>query len=224
LKSGGGEYSSLSSTNLENFIPSSLREKSNNYDSPHFSLTSGMLNTTTNNHDTILDSKSQLSVATTSSWKSFVDESKISNHTLPNGVVEFEHQPGVVIVTKIHGPHQLKLLKQSVCLLQMAYNRRTLYDIIVFTTIPVTAEDTQDVQQLVEPAKLIFVIDNDGLQNMIQRLQPEIQNNLLRRCRKVDSLDNITWWSDCPGRLGKFLLCYIMYSPKKKQDDLISFI
>jgi hypothetical protein len=37
-----------------------------------------------------------------------------------SSIKEFERQEGVVIVTKLHGPHQLLLLEQSLCLLHFA--------------------------------------------------------------------------------------------------------
>jgi len=115
-------------------------------------------------------------------------------------IVEFERQPGVVIVTKIHGIHQLALLEQSLCLLNFAYNNRMLYDIVVFTTEPIDQLDLAETYRLVAPAKISVVVDNDGLQNEIQALSPDRREKFLARCG-VSSPESLTWWSNCPGRI-----------------------
>jgi len=115
-------------------------------------------------------------------------------------MVPFEKQEGVVIATKIHGPHQLFLLKQSLCLLHFAYNRRPLYDIIVFTTLPVPDEDIASVRALVYPARLTVVVDNRGLQEEIAALSKPRYDAFLKACG-VESPVNLTWWSNCPGRI-----------------------
>lgn len=115
-------------------------------------------------------------------------------------MVPFERQDDVVIVTKIHGKHQLMLLEQSLCLLHFAYNRRPLYPIIVFTTLPVPEEDIAKVQKFVHPANLTFVVDNRGLQQEIAALSKPRYDAFLKACG-VDSPVNLTWWSNCPGRV-----------------------
>jgi len=117
-----------------------------------------------------------------------------------NNIIEFERQEGVVIVTKIHGPHQLGLLRQSLCLLNYAYNSRTLYDIVVFTTTPLEDEEIIETEKLVAPANLTVVIDNMGLQNEIQALSQDRREKFLQRCG-VSSPENLTWWDKCPGRI-----------------------
>jgi len=125
-----------------------------------------------------------------------------TNKALPRNrtMVPFEKQDGIVIATKIHGPHQLILLRQSLCLLHFAYNRRPLYDIIVFTTLSVPDEDIASVRALVHPARLTFVIDNRGLQEEIAALSKPRYDALLKACG-VESPVNLTWWSNCPGRI-----------------------
>jgi len=120
----------------------------------------------------------------------------VQNHRL----VPFVKQDGVVIVTKIHGPHQLRLLEQSLCLLHYAYNRRPLYDVLVFTTLPVSDAEAQPLQTMVQPAKLSFVVDNRGIQEEITALSPERRANFLKSCNVTDP-SNVTWWSDCPNRI-----------------------
>ncbi|CAJ1968706.1 unnamed protein product [Cylindrotheca closterium] len=117
-------------------------------------------------------------------------------------VNHFHRYDGVVIATKIHGPHQISLVSQSLCLLQKAYNARMNYDILVFTTIPLSNYQTEQLMQLVAPAKLTVALDIPvgGLQQMIANLSEQRRQIFLERC-KVNSADNITWFSECPGRL-----------------------
>lgn len=131
-------------------------------------------------------------------------------------IVEFQHHDGAVIVTKIHGPHQLPLLKQSLCLLHHAYNKRVLYNIVVFVTIPLVDDDEivtkhednvgkedpiGELQQLVSPARLDVVVDNDGIVNEIHKLSPERRDAFLERCSKnlpkKLQPEDITWDSQC---------------------------
>lgn len=121
-------------------------------------------------------------------------------------VVDFEHQPGVVIVTKIHGPHQFHLLEQSLCLLHYAYNRRVLYDIVVFITLPLSEEEMGIIRNVTHPARVSFPMDNRGdIQDEIAALSPLRRDRLLERCRdgpdNITHIKNITWWSNCPDRL-----------------------
>lgn len=106
----------------------------------------------------------------------------------------------VVIATKIHGPHQWFVLEQSLCLLHHAYNHRLLYDVIVFTTVPVSTEDVQRLQQLVAPTIVTIVVDNLGLQEEIAALSQENRDAFLQRCN-VSSPEELTWFSDCPDRI-----------------------
>jgi hypothetical protein len=106
----------------------------------------------------------------------------------------------VVIATKIHGPHQWSLLEQSLCLLHHAYNHRVLYDMIVFSTIAVPLEDIQSLQQLVSPANVTIVVDNQGLQKEIAALSEDDYQSFLLRCN-VSSPENLTWFSNCPDRI-----------------------
>jgi hypothetical protein len=112
--------------------------------------------------------------------------------------VEFEHQEGAVIVTKVHGPHQLALLKQSLCLLDSAYNHRVQYDILVFTTISIEENDPLllDVREIVAPAKLTVVVDNEGIVNEIYMLSPIRREKFLQRCNAT-SPEQVTWDTKC---------------------------
>ena len=124
-----------------------------------------------------------------------------TDHVTSNrSVVAFEKQEGVVVVTKIHGANNFPLLEQSLCLFHFAYNRRLLYDIVVFTTELVPAELTAPLQQLLQPAKLTFVVDNRGLQQEIAALSKPRYDAFLKSCG-VTSPVNLTWYSECPGRI-----------------------
>jgi hypothetical protein len=130
-------------------------------------------------------------------WRSSAVENNSTEHTKGfKPIVEFERQQDVVIVTKLHGPHQLGLLEQSLCLLHYAYNNRVNYDIVVFTTIPINDTELVNIRQMVAPAKFTIVVDNRGLQNEIINLSPIRREKFLRRCN-VTSPDEVTWWSEC---------------------------
>lgn len=58
----------------------------------------------------------------------------------------FTRHDGVVIVTQIHGLAHVEQLKQSLCLLQTAYNSLLQYDIVIFTTLPLTDYETTELQ------------------------------------------------------------------------------
>ena len=131
-----------------------------------------------------------------------------SSHSTPPKaeIVDFERQPGAAIVTKIHGPHQFHLLEQSLCLLHYAYNARVRYDIVVFVTDPLSAEEMGIIRNVTHPARVSFPPDNRGsLQAEIAALSPVRRDALLARCRAgpdgITHVENITWWSNCPDRL-----------------------
>ena len=92
------------------------------------------------------------------------------------------------------------MLEQSICLLHYAYNRRPQYDVLVFTTLPVSDDEAKPLRDIVQPVKLSFVVDNRGIQTEIAALSPERRENFLKACQ-VSNPDNITWWSNCPNRI-----------------------
>ena len=110
---------------------------------------------------------------------------------------EFEKQDGAVIVTKLHGPHQLGLLRQSLCLLTKAYNSRMNYPIIAFTTMPINDTLIDPIREVVYPANLTVVIDNAGtLQKQVASLSQVRRDAFYKRCN-VTNADNMTWWAKC---------------------------
>ncbi|CAB9511790.1 expressed unknown protein [Seminavis robusta] len=102
----------------------------------------------------------------------------------------------VVIATKIHGQHQLFILKQMLCLFTFAYNDRMKYDVIVFTTIPLEEKDVKDLEALGLPAKVSVVVDNPGLHVMVDNLEPDRKEKFLNRCNVTKTAD-LNWHSVC---------------------------
>jgi hypothetical protein len=123
----------------------------------------------------------------------------VSNVTNSSAPTAFKRYDKVVIVTKIHGPNQKQLVRQSFCLLHHAYNHKLLYDMVVFTANPLPAKELQIWREMVAPAKLTVVMDNMGFQEEIAALPPSAYNLFLERCRITDPADvkNLTWWSHC---------------------------
>ena len=123
------------------------------------------------------------------------------NNNNNNGILlyeEFVKQDGVVVATKIHGePKSLNQLRQCLCLFHYAYNNRVLYDIIVFTTIQVSYDDIQLLQNVVHPAKLTVIRDNPGLQQMISNFTIQQQQHLIERCDNVKTIHDIQWNTKC---------------------------
>jgi len=102
----------------------------------------------------------------------------------------------VVIVTKIHGPHQWKLVLQSMCLLHFAYNNKVLYDIIIFTTEPIPETDIESLRKTLADVNVNVVVDNKGLQEEIAALSPARYENFMGKCN-VTSPTSLTWFSKC---------------------------
>ena len=156
--------------------------------------------TTPDNGTTTNDTNTSLDTTTAPTPTLVLHESSPSIVQPPASFPEFERHDGVVIATKLHGMHQLHLLEQSLCLLHHAYNNRVLYDIVVFTTEPLTPKAVESVQALVAPANVTIVVDNRGLQQEIAALSPVRRDKFLERCN-VTTPHNLTWWSNCPGRI-----------------------
>lgn len=116
--------------------------------------------------------------------------------TTNSDIAEFTHQEGGVIVTKVHGPHQLPLLQQSMCLLHQAYNHKVQYDIVVFTTLPIPDNDLAELRATIAPVKLTVVVDNEGIVQEIHKLSPVRRELFLKRCN-VTSPEQINWDSEC---------------------------
>lgn len=110
----------------------------------------------------------------------------------------FVRHDNVAIVTKIHGEHQWSLVEQSLCLLHYAYNHKVLYDIIIFSTDPVSEENIQSLKDILSPAKVNLVVDNKGLQQEIADLDPSRYAFLQKLCNTTDT-SQLNWFSECEG-------------------------
>ena len=113
-----------------------------------------------------------------------------------NVVKEFERQEGVVIATKIHSTNHLDAIAQSLCLLHYAYNNRVLYDIVVFSTYDIPESELKKVRELIKPAKLILAVDNEGLHERIDSLDPVRKAKMLKRCNVTETKE-IEWYTWC---------------------------
>jgi len=119
-------------------------------------------------------------------------------------IKDFVHHPGAVIAVKIHGGEFLPELQQALCLLQVAYNNRVLYDIVVFATIALPEEGIAELRQIVHPAKLIVQYDEQTLQEQIADMTPTQQEHLMNRCYDVNRTEDLTWHHRCKD--GKFVM------------------
>lgn len=117
-----------------------------------------------------------------------------SGNTTAGGAFTKHH--GVVIGMKIHGPPHVPQLKQSLCLLNQAYNNRMNYDIVIFTTLPLADADTEHLKEMVHPASLIVVTDKQTLSDQVNAMSKNQKNVLFDRCN-VTSRDELFWWTRC---------------------------
>jgi hypothetical protein len=111
-------------------------------------------------------------------------------------VQDFVKQPGVVIAIKIHGSGHIRQLKQSLCLLQAAYNDRMNYDIMIFVTEALSDNEVQGLMEVVHPAHLIIETDKQTLSQQLSKLTHEQKEDLLKRCNK-NSTEELFWWTRC---------------------------
>ena len=128
---------------------------------------------------------------------------KLDKHAAPKReVIDFEKQPGVVIGMKVHGhPGDSEQLKQTLCLLQVAYNNRTQYDIVVFTTIEMPLEDEKAIKDFVHPTQLTVVRDDylkRTLQEQFAELTQAQRDVLAQRC-SVNTTEELgeQWFYRC---------------------------
>ena len=178
-------------------LPSILKLTGNSSSSPpHKASSKSNKSSTASEHDLVIVTSSSNKGTEEEGMTKF--ESGMNTTKATADISEFTRQEGVVIVTKVHGPHQLALLKQSMCLLHQAYNKRVKYDIVVFTTVPIMENETLlvETRAIIVPVQLQVVLDNDGIVNEINKLSPLRRQNFLNRCN-VTSPEEITWDSEC---------------------------
>lgn len=110
---------------------------------------------------------------------------------------DFDPDAPAVIVTKIQGESTFGSLNQMLCLLKYAYNDRVKYDVVVFSADPLSDENLATLEATVAPANFTFVVDNPGLQTMVDAL-PEYQRKmLLERCSNATSSADLNWRTRC---------------------------
>ncbi len=109
---------------------------------------------------------------------------------------EFDPNAPVVIATKIHGENTFSALKQSLCLLTKAYNYRVNYDVVVFSATEVNESLVDMAREIIAPAKFTLVLDNPGLQTMVDALSEDHKQNLLERCNATHS-SQLLWQTRC---------------------------
>jgi hypothetical protein len=127
-------------------------------------------------------------------------------------IVDFEKQEGVVIASTIHGyPAEYGLVNQALCLLTKAYNDRMEYDVIVFTTIPVSDEAVEMWRASVYPANFRVITDEDTLLEKIDKLTEHQQNVLLERC-DLNTTDQFVWGIRCRDHKSLMPLAYTWMS------------
>jgi hypothetical protein len=143
--------------------------------------------------------------STTTSHPEFVSAvESIGRLTNETEINNFTAYAGVVIAMKIHGTAFMPEVKQSLCLLDVAYNSRVLHDIIIFHTMPLDDKDILEVQQIVSPANITFVLDKMTLEEQIANMTHEQQQTLVDRCIDVNTTADITWHHRC--RDDKFVM------------------
>jgi hypothetical protein len=108
----------------------------------------------------------------------------------------YERYEGVVIATKVLHPIDIPTLKQMFCLLNAAYNRHVNYDLLVFTTLPWTREQIQDLELSVAPAKLTVAVEGPSLEEHLASMTLQERDFLERRCN-VTKGEKLTWFHRC---------------------------
>jgi len=100
-------------------------------------------------------------------------------------------------VTKVLWPKDIRLLKQMICLFNAAYNHRAgYYDIIVFTTLPWTQEQIDELVATAIPAKLKVIRDSPDLEEVLAGMTEEEVDFLKDRCGCAKN-ETLTWFHDC---------------------------
>jgi len=115
-----------------------------------------------------------------------------TSSSLPN----FQRYEGVVIVTKVLTGEDAEKVGRMLCFLQHAYNDRTQYDIVVFTTMPWDEQKISNLQKVVAPTKLTVAVEGPPLEEQIAAMTPEEKEFLYKRCN-VAAGKNITWFNYC---------------------------
>jgi len=118
------------------------------------------------------------------------------NNDLDEPDEAFHRYEGVAIVTKVHSSDMLGSLKLNFCLLNAAYNRFVNYDIVVFTTMPWTEAEIEELQEVVPDSKLVVAIDGPTLQEHLADMTEDELIEIRERC-DVKPDENLTWFHHC---------------------------
>ena len=118
----------------------------------------------------------------------------VSGLEIPNPM--YERYEGVVIVSKVLHAFDMPILKQMFCLLNAAYNRHVNYDLVVFTTMPWTQEEIQELQASVAPAKLTVALEGPSLEEHLESMSVEERDFLEKRCNVTEG-EKLTWFHHC---------------------------
>jgi hypothetical protein len=123
----------------------------------------------------------------------------------------------VVIALKVQGANA-RVLRQSLCLLKEAYNKCVKYDVVMFSTLAVSEEDTKELEQIVHPAALTIVVDKQTLLQQLEDMKPQQQKTLIDRCNEnpknhIATIKDITWETQCKdGEFTDFQIRYCWMS------------
>ena len=112
----------------------------------------------------------------------------------------FQRYEKVAIVSKVHWPNDLLLLKRMFCILKAAYNRYVNYDIVLFSTIPWDDAQVLELGKVVSPAKLTVAVDGPSLEEHLANMTEAEIDFLKERCirnEKTIKTENITWFHHC---------------------------
>jgi len=121
-------------------------------------------------------------------WQEYADKENIG---------PFEHYEGVAMVTKVLWPNDIPLLKQMICLFNAAYNHRAgYYDIVVFSTLPWTQEQIDELAAVAAPAKLKVARDSPELEKVLAGMTEEEVDFLKDRCGCAKN-ETLTWFHHC---------------------------
>lgn len=112
-----------------------------------------------------------------------------------NGFTRYE---GVVIATKVLGSGSLKQLKQWICFINHAYNDKMKYDVVVFTTVPWSAQEITQLQLAGAPAKITVAVEGPPLNEQLAAMSDDELAFLRKRCGLADnSTKPLTWYHHC---------------------------
>lgn len=123
-----------------------------------------------------------------------LDWSRIQDKELPE--IPFRRHDSVVIATKVEGPDALSAAKQMFCLFHTAYNRHVQYNVVLFTTLPWSSAQVQELQAVMPSINLTVASEGPSLEDQLADMTFEERKYLHRRCR-VPFNETLTWTHFC---------------------------